>query len=72
MTPASHIHEWQNKIVGICEIKLRRKLSNKELNFIRCTDDTIVLEMLEDAVGDLSDIELKPYLNSEIHLDFGA
>jgi len=57
---------WHVKLVGICENKLQRKLSKVELDFIQSSKGFIALEMIEDAVNELSDIALKSYLNSEI------
>lgn len=63
---------WYERIIEICEMKLGRKLSVKKLEFIHCSKGFIALEMIEETVNDLSDLELKSYLNSEIHLDFGG
>jgi len=64
------VNKWQKKIVAFCEVKLARKLSDKELIFIQNQNGFIGLEMVEENVHEFSIPELKSYLNSEIRFDF--
>lgn len=60
------ISRWHMKIIGICEAKLKRLLSNEERAFICRRGAFVALEMIEDSASTLPASELVDYLNSEI------
>ncbi|SFI08132.1 hypothetical protein SAMN04515618_109167 [Collimonas sp. OK307] len=60
------VSHWHIKIIGICEARLQRMLSNEEREFVRRRGAFVALEMIEDSVSTVPTAELVRYLNSEI------
>jgi hypothetical protein len=60
------VSHWHIKIIGICEARLQRMLSDEEREFVHRRGAFVALEIIEDSVSTMPTAELADYLNSEI------
>jgi hypothetical protein len=59
------VKNWHNKILGECETKLDRSLTDVERTFIMSRRGLLALEAIHDTVKSVGKEQLERYLNSE-------
>ena len=59
------VKNWHNEILGECETKLGRSLTDVERTFIMSRRGLLALETIHDTVKALGKEQLEHYLNSE-------
>ncbi len=59
------VKNWHNEILGACETRLDRSLTDVERTFIMSRRGLLALEAIHDTVKALGQEQLERYLNAE-------
>jgi hypothetical protein len=59
------VKNWHNEILGACETRLGRSLTDAERTFIMSRRGLLALEAIHDTVKALGQEQLERYLNAE-------